>query len=91
MIICSCNVLSDHDVRSAVSKAPARPRTTGQVYGCLGCSAQCGRCARAIKRIMSEALQPCPTACACCPRHIAAAAGADLEHLDAQDSTSKAA
>ena len=23
-----------------------RPRTTGEVYGCLGCSPQCGRCAR---------------------------------------------
>ena len=55
MIVCSCNVLSDHDVRTAVT-AEARPRTTGQVYGCLGCSAQCGRCARTIRRIMDEAL-----------------------------------
>ena len=54
MIICSCNVLSDHDVRSAVHTAA--PRTTGQVYGCLGCSAQCGRCARTIRKIMDEAL-----------------------------------
>ena len=55
MIVCSCNVLSDHDVRTAVG-APEPPRTAGQVYGCLGCSAQCGRCARTIKRIMDEAL-----------------------------------
>ena len=32
-------------------------RSTGQVYGCLGCSAQCGRCARTIRRIMDEALE----------------------------------
>jgi bacterioferritin-associated ferredoxin len=54
MIVCSCNVLSDHAVRSAVSTAA--PRTTSQVYGCLGCSAQCGRCARTIRKIMDEAL-----------------------------------
>ena len=55
MIVCSCNVLTDHDVRTAVA-AEARPRSTGQVYGCLGCSAQCGRCARTIRKIMDEAL-----------------------------------
>ena len=55
MIVCSCNVLTDHDVRTAVT-AEARPRSTGQVYGCLGCSAQCGRCARTIRKIMDEAL-----------------------------------
>ena len=54
MIVCSCNVLSDKDVRSAV-QADA-PRSTSQVYGCLGCSAQCGRCARTIRKIMDEAL-----------------------------------
>src|SRR4029078_11880505 len=54
MIVCSCNVLTDQDVRTALS-AERTPRTTGQVYGCLGCSAQCGRCARTIPRIMAEA------------------------------------
>ena len=65
MIVCSCNVLSDKDVRSAV--AANAPRSTGQVYGCLGCSAQCGRCARTIRSIMDEALgaaAACPAACA---------------------------
>jgi bacterioferritin-associated ferredoxin len=54
MIVCSCNVLSDQDVRSAV--AAERTRSTSRVYDCLGCSAQCGRCARTIRRIMGEAL-----------------------------------
>ena len=65
MIVCSCNVFSDHEVRSAVNTAA--PRTTGQVYGCLGCSAQCGRCARSIRRIMDEALlgAGCPAGCGC--------------------------
>jgi bacterioferritin-associated ferredoxin len=65
MIVCSCNVLSDHEVRSAVNTAT--PRTAGQVYGCLGCSAQCGRCVRTIRRIMDEALvgAGCPAGCGC--------------------------
>ena len=56
MIVCSCNVLSDHDVRATLTAGERTPRTTGQVYHCLGCSAQCGRCARTIRRIMDEAL-----------------------------------
>ena len=53
MIVCSCNVFSDHQVRSVVAKEAWRPRMS-EVYGCLGCSAQCGRCAHTIKRIMDE-------------------------------------
>ena len=65
MIVCSCNVISDHAVRNAC--ATLAPRTTGQVYGCLGCSAQCGRCVRSIRKIMDEALAGagCPSGCAC--------------------------
>ena len=77
MIVCSCNVLTDKDVRSACRLAQARPRTTGQVYGCLGCSAQCGRCARTIKRLMDEALEVAACAavgCTSCPHHAAIAA-----------------
>ncbi len=65
MIVCSCNVLSDHDVRNAVSAAEDLPRNAKQLYGCLGCSAECGRCARTIKTIIDEALGGC--AKACCP------------------------
>jgi bacterioferritin-associated ferredoxin len=53
MIICSYNVVSDHEVRTAIATG-APPRTTGDLFRCLGCSAQCGRCARSIKRIMDE-------------------------------------
>jgi bacterioferritin-associated ferredoxin len=66
MIVCSCNVLSDRDVRTVVTTADS-PRTS-QVYGCLGCSAQCGRCVRTIRRIMDEAIAgACATGCACHP------------------------
>ena len=70
MIVCSCNVLSDHEVRHAVRTAA--PHTASQVYGCLGCSAQCGRCANTIRKIMDEALigAGAPAGCSCaahCP------------------------
>lgn len=63
MIVCSCNVLTDHDVRGTLSNGEEAPRTTCQVYHCLGCSAQCGRCARTIRRIMDEALAAAEPAC----------------------------
>ncbi len=64
MIVCSCNVLSDNQVRTAVNNAA--PRSAAQVYGCLGCSPQCGRCVTTIRRIMDEALGACPAAGGCC-------------------------
>jgi bacterioferritin-associated ferredoxin len=63
MIVCSCNVLSDDDVRSAVNASEHLPRNAKQIYGCLGCSAECGRCARTIKTIIDDALGACAKAC----------------------------
>ncbi len=63
MIVCSCNVLSDDDVRNAVNASEDLPRNAKQIYGCLGCSAECGRCARTIKTIIDEALGACAEAC----------------------------
>lgn len=78
MIVCSCNVLTDHDVRNVVTQAKDFPRTAGQVYGCLGCSAECGRCARTIKKIMDEALGACAKACCSgCPHSQQPDAGAE--------------
>jgi bacterioferritin-associated ferredoxin len=81
MIVCSCNVLSDHDVRNAVSGGHSLLRNAKQLYGCLGCSAECGRCARTIKTIIDEALGPCAKACcAGCPhsRHTQEPSRADF-------------
>jgi bacterioferritin-associated ferredoxin len=63
MIICSCNVFSDHEVRSAVANAARRPRMS-QFYAGLGCSAQCGRCARTIKQIIDETSSSTAGGCA---------------------------
>ena len=53
MIICSCNVFSDQQLRSALAKATQRLRMS-QIYDCLGGSAQWGQCAHTIKRIMEQ-------------------------------------
>jgi bacterioferritin-associated ferredoxin len=66
MIVCSCNVLSDHDVRAALGAGEA-PRTARQVYGCLGCNPQCGRCVRTIRAIMDETMTLVSTGWTACP------------------------
>jgi bacterioferritin-associated ferredoxin len=59
MIVCSCNVLSDHEIRNVVTASQEQPLSAPQVYDCLGCSIRCGRCARAVKRIITEASISC--------------------------------
>ena len=63
MIVCSCNVLTDHDVRSAMSGTDEMPRTAHQVYGCLGCRVECGRCVATIRKIMDITQESCNRAC----------------------------
>ena len=52
MIICSCNVFSDQQVRSTLAEATQQLRMS-QIYNCLGSGVRCGRCAHTIKQIMS--------------------------------------
>ncbi len=59
MIICSCNVISDNDIRAAISKirkrTPDTMLTPGKVYKQLGKRAQCGTCLQnAIEIIISQ-------------------------------------
>ncbi len=49
MIVCSCNVLSDDEVRT-VARTMTR-RTASSVYVCLRCRVRCGRCIRTIREI----------------------------------------
>jgi len=62
MIVCQCNMLSDTAIRNAA--AEYAPRRVSQVYACLGCKAQCGRCAATIVSILRETGRdaPCETA-----------------------------
>ena len=52
MIVCSCNAFSEVDVRTAVANAARR---VSEVYKFIGCTPQCGRCARTVKEILAEA------------------------------------
>lgn len=71
MIVCSCNVLSDKQVKALMSPGATGPRTPAQVYRCLGCTPQCGRCAATIRKIMhasfaeaaADAVEGCTTGC----------------------------
>jgi bacterioferritin-associated ferredoxin len=51
MIICSCNVISDHQVRAAMA-AEVPPRSLGELFRQFGNVALCGRCAPSVKLIM---------------------------------------
>ena len=68
MIVCSCNVLSDGDVRACLNPGPGCPLTPAQVYRCLGCRPECGHCARTIRAIMDEALAAAANDAVGCPK-----------------------
>jgi len=53
MIICSCNVISDHEVRDAADRADTL--CMSQVYRILGRKPECGRCQRTIKETVRKA------------------------------------
>jgi bacterioferritin-associated ferredoxin len=53
VIVCSCNVLSEAQVRSVIVSATPRPRMSC-IYASLGCAAKCGRCTQTIKIILDE-------------------------------------
>lgn len=59
MIVCSCNVISDHDIRSVVVSVDDDLGSAAQVYGCLGCTVRCGLCSHSVKRILAELLSDC--------------------------------
>ena len=51
LIICSCNVLSDSQVKSTIASTKSCARIK-HVYASLCCTAKCGRCARTIQAIL---------------------------------------
>jgi len=54
MIVCSCNVFSDKEVKGCLSPGPGCPRTPAQVYRYLGYSPQCGRCVPTIRSLLAQ-------------------------------------
>jgi bacterioferritin-associated ferredoxin len=68
VIICSCNGLTEAQVRATLDRGPDQaPRSAGRVYGCLGCKPNCGRCLITIQRILEAEVS-----CAVCPGRLAA-------------------
>ncbi len=53
MIVCSCNVLSDRDVRETLHARSDRP-SIASVFRNMGCEAKCGRCVRSIVAIVDQ-------------------------------------
>ncbi len=89
MIVCSCNCLTEAQVRESCTRTEGAARSTFEVYKCLGCSPKCGTCARTIRKIMDETLgrgcKACPAATdtSCGVAKIADALNAALEPLPA--------
>lgn len=58
MIICSCNVLSDEQLRNAAKEMRADPNgkipTPGSVFRRLGCRPRCGGCFPAVIEIIHD-------------------------------------
>ncbi|TAK48966.1 MAG: bacterioferritin [Xanthobacteraceae bacterium] len=57
MIVCSCNVMSDHDIHNAVATAEVPPRRLVDVYNCAGAEPRCGRCAPTVNKVANVARQ----------------------------------
>jgi bacterioferritin-associated ferredoxin len=54
MIVCSCNVLTDVDIRASIATLNG-PRDVFDVYASLGCAPKCGGCVGTICALISEA------------------------------------
>ncbi|HMN73219.1 MAG TPA: hypothetical protein PKA55_15260 [Rhodoblastus sp.] len=75
MIVCSCNRLSDRDIRACCARSADCPLRVIDVYGALGCKPDCGRCGPTIATILREQRD---AGCGCLPQdcpHMEMAAG----------------
>jgi bacterioferritin-associated ferredoxin len=54
MIVCSCNLLTEAEIREAVCQ-PGGPCRVSDVYKSCGCAPVCGGCAGAIAKMLKEA------------------------------------
>jgi bacterioferritin-associated ferredoxin len=55
MIVCSCNRMTDADIRAALAQ-PNGPERARDVYAACGCAPKCGGCAGTINRLISESI-----------------------------------
>ena len=52
MYICSCNAITDRQIRAVAKQAGRSPL---RCYLCLGVQPQCGKCLSRVKQILVEA------------------------------------
>ena len=64
MIVCSCNVLSDHVVRRAVDDPDTSVARVSCLFEHFGCRPQCGRCAPTLRRLIRESAAADAATCA---------------------------
>ncbi|WP_298426440.1 (2Fe-2S)-binding protein [Rhodoblastus sp.] len=51
MILCSCNMITDRDVRASVKPCGAAADRARDVFRAKGCLPRCGRCVRNIQNL----------------------------------------
>jgi bacterioferritin-associated ferredoxin len=68
VIVCSCNNISEADIRRCASGAACRP-SVAEVYAALGHRPNCGVCARTIKAIVADVTATAEhgESCSACP------------------------
>jgi bacterioferritin-associated ferredoxin len=54
MIVCSCNLLTEAEIREALNRSDS-PNCVHEVYESCGCAQVCGGCAGAIANMLEEA------------------------------------
>ena len=54
MILCSCNVISDREIRACVKPCGASAEKARDVFRCLGRTPRCGRCVRNIQSLFER-------------------------------------
>jgi bacterioferritin-associated ferredoxin len=82
VIVCSCNVISCRQIKGMIGPDGSGPATAGEAYDCLGCSPDCGRCARAVRSILAEARAACASQCgSCASRDIECAVHVQVGHM----------
>lgn len=53
MIVCSCNLITEAEIREALSR-PDGPDCVRDVYESCGCAPVCGGCAGTISKMLEE-------------------------------------
>ena len=84
MIVCQCNAISDRAVLAALDRTIDAPTSPAQIYRCMGCSPDCGRCAPALRQLLREAKAGgCAMGCPGCPSQAFAETANDDEAQNA--------